>query len=83
MRQLEFERPEHTGQALVHGVTDDTRDFLSFGDNAIRTQTVLHSALSSYHGGRKQGYWTRMDTWPGRPREWMKVDVQENVYAGY
>ena len=71
VRQLDFEMPEHTGQALVQGVTDDlrggnTRDFLSFGENAIRTQTVLDTVLSSYYGGREQGYWTRMDTWPGR-----------------
>jgi len=74
VRQLEFEMPEHTGQALVQAVTDDLRggdksDFLSFGENAIRTQIVLDTVLSSYYGGRKQGYWTRMNTWPGSPRE--------------
>jgi len=66
LRKLEFEMPEHTGQALIQGITDDLRgtgksDFLSFGENAIRTQKVLDSVLSSYYPGRKAGYWMRMN----------------------
>eukprot|EP00536_Pseudo-nitzschia_multiseries_P006092 jgi/Psemu1/296124/fgenesh1_pm.125_\ len=41
-------------------------DFLSFGDNAIRAQTVIDTMLESYYGGREIGYWTRVDSWPGR-----------------
>ena len=67
LRKLEFEMPEHTGQSLIQGVTDNLRgisasDFLSFGENAIRTQKVLDSALSSYYSGREAGYWTKMNT---------------------
>ena len=43
VRQFAFEMPEHTGQALVQGVTDDlrgddTRDFLSFGERQFWTR---------------------------------------------
>jgi 1,5-anhydro-D-fructose reductase (1,5-anhydro-D-mannitol-forming) len=69
-----FEMPEHTAQALIQAVTDDLRgvvgkkrDFLSHGENAIRTSKVLDTALDSYYGGREIGYWSRKDSWPGHP----------------
>ena len=42
-------------------------DVLSFGDNALRTQMVIDTILESYYGGRESGYWSRADSWPGRP----------------
>ncbi len=71
LEKLNFEMPEHTAQALIQAVTDDLRgvgkqDFLSFGDNAIRTSEVLDTVLDSYYGGREIGYWTRTN-WPGSP----------------
>ena len=42
-------------------------DVLSFGDNALRTQMVIDTMLESYYGGREIGYWSRADSWPGRP----------------
>eukprot|EP00527_Entomoneis_sp_CCMP2396_P006501 CAMPEP_0198140386 /NCGR_PEP_ID=MMETSP1443-20131203/3543_1 /TAXON_ID=186043 /ORGANISM="Entomoneis sp., Strain CCMP2396" /LENGTH=387 /DNA_ID=CAMNT_0043802781 /DNA_START=194 /DNA_END=1354 /DNA_ORIENTATION=- len=73
VKTLEFEMPEHTAQALIQAVTNDLLakrendkkennameqpDLLSFGDNAVRTQTVLDSVLNSYYGGREIGYW--------------------------
>jgi predicted dehydrogenase len=34
-------------------------DFLSFGENAIRTQKVIDEVLESYYSGREIGYWSR------------------------
>lgn len=75
--------PEHTAQRLIQAVTNDlidrkikkephtnnrrADDVLSFGDNAIRTQMVIDTMLESYYGGREIGYWSRSDSWPGRP----------------
>jgi len=68
-----FDMPEHTGQGLIQAVTNDLldrkmaskkerQDFLSFGENAIRAQTVIDIMLDSYYGGREIGYWSRMDS---------------------
>ena len=70
-QELTFDMPEHTAQALIQTVTNDLRgmeksSILSYGDNAIRTQRVIDTALKSYYGGRESGYWAR-ETWPGRP----------------
>ena len=70
--QLTFETPEHTAQRMIQAVTDDLRglernEYLSRGENAIRTSKVLDTVLSSYYGGREIGYWNRMDFWPGLP----------------
>ena len=72
VRELTFDMPEHTAQGLIQAVTDDLRgmakkDYLSFGNNAVRTQKVLDQVLGSYYDGRESGYWTRTDTWPGSP----------------
>eukprot|EP00980_Cylindrotheca_fusiformis_P030331 scaffold24660_cov147-Cylindrotheca_fusiformis.AAC.3 len=71
-KSLEFEMPEHTAQALIQAVTNDLLaskqqdnkdyvrpDYLSFGDNALRTQQVIDTVLSPYYGGREIGYWSR------------------------
>jgi 1,5-anhydro-D-fructose reductase (1,5-anhydro-D-mannitol-forming) len=73
VRELAFEFPEHTAQALIQGVTDDLRgvikaNFLSYGDNSIRAQEAIDSSLDTYYGGREIGYWTRSESWPGRPK---------------
>ena len=75
-----YDMPEHTAQRLIQAVTNDLisrkekphnipqqrPDFLSFGENAIRTQQLIDTMLESYYGGREIGYWSRMDSWPGR-----------------
>ena len=83
IESLTFDMPKHTAQRLIQAVTNDLVDrktqhrhrqrvdYLSFGDNAIRTQRVIDTMLDSYYGGREIGYWSRMDSWPGRP-----VDTQ-------
>lgn len=83
IQTLTFDTPEHTAQRLIQAVTNDLldrkklqkqnrnqsvgADYLSFGDNAIRTQQVIDTMLKSYYGGREIGYWSRTDSWPGRP----------------
>jgi len=72
IRELEFDMPEHTAQQLIQAVIDDLRglprkDYLSRGENAVRTSKVLDTALLEYYGDRSIGYWDRKDSWPGRP----------------
>ena len=75
-----FDMPEHTAQGLIQAVTNDLivrkgkiphnpeqqSDVLSFGENAIRTQQVIDTMLEGYYGGREIGYWSRVESWPGR-----------------
>mmetsp|Transcript_29712 Transcript_29712/g.63639 ORF Transcript_29712/g.63639 Transcript_29712/m.63639 type:complete len:470 (-) Transcript_29712:186-1595(-) len=83
LRSLNFDTPEHTAQRLIQAVTNNLldrktmttqeadskrADFLSFGENAIRTQIVIDTMLESYYGGREIGYWSRSDSWPGSPK---------------
>lgn len=55
-KELSFAKPEHTAQRLIQVLTDDLikrmndkkverPDYLSFGDNAIRTQKVIDTIL--------------------------------------
>ncbi len=72
-KEFNFNIPEHTAQALIQLVTNDLRgietsDILSYGDNAIRSQSVIDTALHSYYGGREIGYWEKK-SWPGRLSE--------------
>jgi predicted dehydrogenase len=81
-QEFEFEMPQHTARRLIQEVTNDLRNVdedkremnsnvLSFGENSIRTQEVIDTALSSYYGGRESGFWERQE-WPGRPKESFK-----------
>lgn len=71
VQKLIFDMPEHTGQAMIQAVIDDLQNlnkssYLSYGENAIRTQRVLDCVLDSYYGGREIGYWLRSESWPGK-----------------
>jgi hypothetical protein len=76
-QNLNFEKPEHTAQRLVQAVTDDliagssqqskNVDFLSYGDNAVRTSIVIDTILRNYYGTRDIGYWEDKQSWPGKP----------------
>lgn len=73
LKTIEFKMPKHTGQGLIQAVTDDLRgvgksDIISYGENAIRAQKVLDTALNFYYGGREAGYWNREESWPGNPK---------------
>lgn len=70
--EARFDMPQHTAQQMIQAVTDDLRgiqpkpDFLSYGENAVRTSQVMDTVLRSYYGNRDTGYWEDMDAWPGR-----------------
>lgn len=73
VRTLSFETPEHTALPLIQAITSTLRgigekEYLSYGDNALRTQTVIDTVLVGYYGGRENGIWNRAKSWPG-PRE--------------
>ena len=85
VRQLAFEQPEHTAQALIQSATDELRGVLaaqggaaeqcpSRGENAVRASDVLDAALDSYYGGRNDGYWKRPEAWPGNRRDCLRAD---------
>jgi len=65
VKELTFTQPKHTGQQLIQAVNDDLRgidkkDYLSNGENALRTSKVLDEALSYYYGGNRDiGYWEK------------------------
>jgi len=70
VQEQDYPMPEHTAQPLIQAVTDELRgarksDVLSYGDGAIRAQTVMDSCLTEYYGGREIGYWDRSQSWPG------------------
>jgi predicted dehydrogenase len=71
IRTLEFDTPEHTAQQMIQAVTDELRgipveNYLSRGENAVRTSHVLDQALSNYYGSREIGFWEKPESWPGR-----------------
>ena len=76
VRELTFEIPQHTAQPMIQCVTnelaghasDQEKQCISRGDNAVRTSTVLDTILSSYYGGRDDEFWLRPESWPGRPK---------------
>lgn len=84
-QELTFDMPEHTAQQLIQAMTDELRglfddeddknrkryrpDYLSYGDNAIRTSKVLDTVLNTYYGNRDIGFWDRIDSWPGKKKK--------------
>ncbi len=74
IRELTFDPPAHTAQSMIQAVTDDMRgvmprkEYISSGENALRTSQVLDKILSSYYGPRDIDYWDKSDSWPGRAR---------------
>ena len=70
VRQLTFGAPEHTAMEMIQAVTDDllgvgSEQFISRGENALRTSTVLDKILSPYYGERPVGFWSSPEKWPG------------------
>lgn len=55
--------PPQAGEERKPAVPEE--NYLSRGDNALRTSTVLDAILKSYYGGREIGYWNRPEMWPG------------------
>jgi len=50
-------------QLLGRGVCPST------GETALRTTALLDLVLEGYYGGRADAFWSRPETWPGRPRK--------------
>jgi predicted dehydrogenase len=61
--------PPHVQQPLIQLIADQLHgrgQSPSTGVSGARTQLVMDQALSSYYGGRDDGFWLRSATWPGR-----------------
>lgn len=71
VQMLEREHPPHVQQPLIQTVVDDLlgRDVCpSTGESGRRATQVMDRVLEGYYGGRRDAFWARADTWPGRRR---------------
>ena len=69
VEQFEFAPPAHIAQPLIQTVVDDLLGrgtCASTGESARRTNVVMDQVLDAYYGGRRDAFWTRPHTWPGR-----------------
>ncbi|KAL3925364.1 MAG: hypothetical protein SGILL_000450 [Bacillariaceae sp.] len=55
------------GSICLNNDNKEVVNYLSFGDNAVRTQKVMDTILLNYYGSRNIGYWEEAQSWPGRP----------------
>lgn len=63
--------PPHVQQPLIQTIVDELLGrgtCPSTGDSALRTAAVMDKALEGYYGPRQGAFWSRPQTWPGRPR---------------
>jgi predicted dehydrogenase len=63
--------PPHIQQPLIQSIVDELHGrgrCPSTGDSAARTAAVMDQVLTAYYAGRDDPFWTRPQTWPGRPR---------------
>jgi 1,5-anhydro-D-fructose reductase (1,5-anhydro-D-mannitol-forming) len=61
-QEFPFPRPEHVHQGLVQMIVDELRGrgkSPSTGITGARTSAVMDQVLSSYYGGREDGFWDR------------------------
>ena len=66
---IERPNPPHVAQPLIQSVVDDLlgRGLCpSTGESARRTSVVMDAVLADYYGGRRDEFWLREETWPGR-----------------
>src|SRR5258708_6928833 len=66
---IECSHPAHVQQPLIQTVVDDLLGrgaCPSTGDSALRTSQVMDQVLETFYGGRKDDFWNRPQTWPGR-----------------
>jgi predicted dehydrogenase len=65
---FDIPHPPHVAQPLIQTIVDELLGVAppgscpSTGASALRTQRVMDQALSSYYGGREDGFWNR--PWP-------------------
>ncbi len=68
-REIELPFPEHVAQPFIQSVVDDLLGVGSCpvtGRDARRTSQVMDTVLDAYYGGRRDAFWERPGTWPGR-----------------
>jgi 1,5-anhydro-D-fructose reductase (1,5-anhydro-D-mannitol-forming) len=68
-QEFDLPFPPHVAQPLIQSVVDDMLGrgaCPSTGESARRTSRVMDLALDAYYGGRKDAFWARPSTWPGR-----------------
>jgi predicted dehydrogenase len=69
VRLFDLPYPPHVGQPLIQSIVDDLLalgECPSTGVSARRTSRVMDGVLDAYYGGRKDAFWDRPQTWPGR-----------------
>jgi predicted dehydrogenase len=66
--EFQIAHPPHVAQPLIQTIVDELLGVTppgscpSTGASALRTQHVMDQALSTYYGGREDGFWNR--PWP-------------------
>jgi len=71
IEQIPAEPPPHVHQPLVQTIVDQLHGAgkcPSTPVSALRTMRVMDTVLDSYYGGRRDDFWTRPASWPGRAR---------------
>jgi 1,5-anhydro-D-fructose reductase (1,5-anhydro-D-mannitol-forming) len=69
VQQFDFAPPTHIAQPLIQMVVDDLLGVgvcPSTGESARRTNVIMDQLLDTYYGGRRDAFWDRPNTWPGR-----------------
>ena len=62
VESLDIGYPRHVHQPMIQTIVNElngTGTCPSKGDNGTRTQAVMDAALTSYYGGREDGFWIR------------------------
>lgn len=71
IEKFDLPNPVHIQTPMIQTIVDELEGrgkCPSTGETAKRTSRVMDTALESYYGGRSDAFWTRADTWPGRPK---------------
>ena len=69
---FDLPHPPHIQQPLIGTIVDQLLGrgvCPSTGETALRTTLLLDRVLEGYYGGREDDFWSRPETWPGRPRK--------------
>ena len=71
IEKFDLPNPVHIQTPMIQSIVDELLGrgkCPSTGETALRTARIMDAALNSYYGGRSDAFWTRPDTWPGRPK---------------
>lgn len=69
LQRWDMPPPPHIAQPLIQACVDDLLGLdtaPSAGESARRTSRVMDTILEAYYGGRRDEFWLRPETWPGR-----------------